>query len=126
MALFRRTKKEEKKKEEKPEKTESSASPRDTSPAGDLSDVLRTPRITEKATSHSELGVYTFDIAANATKRSVSQAVAALYKVTPRKIRIVPVPSKVKRSVRTGARGISRGGKKAYIYLKKGDTITLT
>ncbi|MBI4080117.1 50S ribosomal protein L23, partial [Candidatus Kaiserbacteria bacterium] len=90
MALFRRTKKEEKKKEEKPEKAVNSAPPRDTSPAGDLSDVLRTPRITEKATSHSELGVYTFDIAANATKRSVSQAVAALYKVTPRKIRIVP------------------------------------
>ena len=91
----------------------------------DVSHVLRHARITEKATMHSESGVYTFDIAENATKRDVMQAVRALYKVTPRKVAIVPVPSKMRRSARTGKRGIKRGGKKAYVYLKKGEKITI-
>lgn len=123
MALFQRKKTEEvvEKKVEKP-----SAPLRDVSFAGGLSHILKNPRITEKATAHGELGVYTFDVSPAATKRSVASAIAALYEVTPRKVRIVPVPSKVRRSVRTGVRGISRGGKKAYVYLKKGDTITVT
>ena len=122
MALFQRKKTEEvvEKKMEKP-----SAPLRDVSFAGDLSHILKNPRITEKATAHGELGVYTFDVSPAATKRSVANAIVALYKVIPRKIRIVPVPAKVKRSVKTGARGVSRGGKKAYVYLKKGDMITI-
>ena len=74
---------------------------------------------------HSGAGVYTFDIAQSATKRDVMQAIQALYKVKPRKVAVVPVPSKMRRSVRTGKSGVKRGGKKAYVYLKTGDTITL-
>lgn len=111
--------------EKKVEKPAPKVSVRDTYLAADLADVLRNPRITEKATAQGQLGVYTFDVSESATKRSVAAAVAMLYKVSPRKIHIVPVPSKVRRSVRTGARGISRGGKKAYVYLKRGDSITL-
>ncbi len=123
MALFQRKKTEEvvEKKVEKP-----LTLLRDVSFAGDLSHILKNPRITEKATAHGELGVYTFDVAEVATKRSIAGAIAALYKVTPRKVCIVRVPSKVKRSVKTGARGVSRGGKKAYVYLKKGDTISIS
>ena len=91
----------------------------------DLSHILKNPRITEKATMHSEQSVYLFDISSRATKRSVSQAVSALYKVTPRMIRIVQIPMKVKRNMRTGKRGIKRGGKKAYVYLKRGENITI-
>ena len=91
----------------------------------DLSAVLQHARITEKATMHSGAGVYTFDIAQSATKRDVMQAIQALYKVKPRKVAVVPVPSKMRRSARTGKSGVKRGGKKAYVYLKAGDTITL-
>lgn len=93
--------------------------------ARDLSHVLRHARITEKATMHQGMGVYTFDIAENVSKRDVMQAVRALYKVTPRKVAIVQVPAKVRRSARTGKTGTKRGGKKAYVYLKKDETITL-
>jgi large subunit ribosomal protein L23 len=86
--------------------------------------ILR-PRITEKATMHSADSVYTFDIAENATKRDVMQAVQALYKVAPRMVRVVTIPTKMKRNARTGKRGMTRGGKKAYVYLKKGETITI-
>lgn len=92
----------------------------------DLSHILKHPRITEKATMHQGASVYTFDIAERATKRDVIAAVRSLYKVTPRKIAIIAVPSKSRRSMRTGMRGVSKGGKKAYVYLKKGETITLT
>ncbi len=90
-----------------------------------LSHVLRHARVTEKATMHSAESVYTFDVAEDATKRAVIQAMRALYKVTPRMVRVVSIPTKVRRNMRTGKRGVKRGGKKAYVYLKKGETITI-
>ncbi len=75
---------------------------------------------------HSGQGVYTFDIAENANKNDVIAAVRALYKVTPRKVAVVTVPSKVRRNMRTGKVGVKRGGKKAYVYLKKGETINMS
>lgn len=90
-----------------------------------LAHVLKHARITEKATMHQGAGVYTFDIAGGATKRDIIVAIRTLYKVTPIKVAVVAVPSKVRRSMRTGKVGIKRGGRKAYVYLKKGDTITI-
>ncbi|MDO8481983.1 MAG: 50S ribosomal protein L23 [bacterium] len=87
--------------------------------------VLIQPRITEKATMHGAMGVYTFDVAESANKHQIAQAVKQFYKVTPRMVRIVRVPKKIKRNSRTGKSGVKRGGKKAYIYLKKGDSITM-
>jgi ribosomal protein L23 len=92
----------------------------------DLSHVLRQPRITEKATMHQSESIYTFDIDDRATKSEVVKAVLAQYGVTPAKVRVVSIPVKQKRSFRTGTRGATRGGKKAYVYLKKGETITIT
>ncbi|MBI5457729.1 50S ribosomal protein L23 [Candidatus Kaiserbacteria bacterium] len=102
------------------------ATPASTSPSmgRDISTILKHARITEKASMHQAGGVYTFDIARAATKRDVIQAVRALYAVTPRTVRIVTVPTKVRRNARTGKLGMTGGGKKAYVYLKKGETIT--
>lgn len=91
----------------------------------DLSHVILNPRITEKATMHESAGAYTFDVSVRASKREILQAVKDLYKVTPRMVRVVTVPTKIKRNSRTGKMGVRGGGKKAYVYLKKGDTITL-
>lgn len=91
----------------------------------DLSHILRSPRITEKATIASSNGVYVFDVAVRATKRDVLQAVAKYYKVQPKMVRIVSIPEKMVRNPRTGKTGIKQGGKKAYVYLKKGETITI-
>ena len=120
MALFGR------KKVDKEEVEPASAPVKDSAVAGgNLADILRNPRITEKATAHSEIGVYIFDVSGRATKRNVSQAVVALYSVKPRMVRIVSVPAKMRRSMRTGKRGVKQGGKKAYVYLKKGESITV-
>lgn len=91
----------------------------------DLSHVLKHARITEKATDSAANNVYVFNIAASATKRDIMQAVKASYGVEPRKVAIVNIPSKVKRNMRTGRSGVKQGGKKAYVYLKSGETITL-
>jgi large subunit ribosomal protein L23 len=92
----------------------------------EISHILKHARITEKATNLSAGNVYVFDVAVNATKTDIVAAVRALYKVVPEKIAIVTVPSKARRSMRNGKLGIKRGGKKAYIFLKKGETITIS
>ena len=128
MALFtRKSKTEVTKPTPEPQSSQVTVSPtlRSLGGAGELAHVLRNPRITEKASSHMGVGVYAFDVAERATKRSIMQAVYALYNVRPRSVHVVTVPRKVRRSTRTGKRGMTGGGKKAYVYLKKGDSITL-
>lgn len=90
----------------------------------DLTTVLKHARITEKASMQQIASVYTFDISATATKRDIMQAVKKIYSVTPTKVAVVTVRSKHVRSARTGKPGVKSGGRKAYVYLKKGDTIS--
>lgn len=114
MALF--SKKDASKKADKPA---SAAAP--ATLTTDLSAVIIRPRITEKAASRNDAGVYVFDVREDANAYTVAAAVTALFKVTPRKVNIVPVPHKIV-AVR-GRRGVKGGGKKAYVFLKKGETI---
>ncbi len=87
------------------------------------SNVLIRPRVTEKATilSERESRVVVFEVTKTATKKTIAEAVKALYKVTPKKIAVLPVPAK------SGfVRGrVSKGHtyRKAYVFLKKGDKI---
>ncbi len=121
MALFSRKKKEDKK--------EAVAAPAQTTTSGNfgasVSHVLLAPRITEKATMATGMGVYVFDVAPSASKQQIKSAVERAYKVRPRLVRVVTVPTKNVRNMRPGQGGVQQGGKKAYIYLKKGETITI-
>jgi len=84
---------------------------------------LKAPRITEKASMLAESNVYAFDVAANATSAEVRKAVLHIYKVSPVKVNMVKV---LKKSVFIrGRKGWKPGGKKAYVYLKKGDKIEM-
>ena len=89
----------------------------------DLKTVLLRPRITEKAALKSESSVYTFEIPKHATKTDVIKAIKEIYKVSPVKIATVVTPQK-KVFVR-GKVGYKKGMKKAYVYLKKGETIEI-
>lgn len=86
-------------------------------------DVLKRPRITEKAARASEAGQYVFEISNTATKASVAKAVKELYKVTPVSVNVVKTPAK--RVVVRGKRGTKSAVRKAYVTLKKGDKIEL-
>ncbi len=82
---------------------------------------LLSPHITEQSTFLSEKGIYAFKVTPSANKILVKKAFKELYGITPRKVRIITVPSK-KRFV-GGKLGNKPGFKKAVIYLKKGDKI---
>ena len=85
--------------------------------------IIKNPRITEKATMLVEGGCYTFDVSKNATKNEIAKAVKQLYKVTPRAVRTVAVTSKKVTSRKSNKVGYTSAGRKAYVYLKKGDKI---
>ncbi|GMU74009.1 MAG: hypothetical protein AMXMBFR44_2080 [Candidatus Campbellbacteria bacterium] len=86
--------------------------------------ILRNPRVTEKGTLLSAHNVYAFDVATSANKKLIASAVKDVYGVTPVRVRVVNVPKKTKTS-RRGTPIETGGGKKAYVQLKKGDTIEL-
>jgi ribosomal protein L23 len=78
---------------------------------------LKRPRFTEKATIATDQNVYTFVVALDATKHDVRSHVMKKFGKTPVKIRMTTLPAKVRR------RGVKPEVKKAYVYLKKGETI---
>lgn len=120
MALFG------KKKEAKVEKAAAvSTAPKALATDYNLASVIVHPRITEKAMMMNDNNVYTFVVRRDATKYSVAAAVKALYNVTPVKVNIV---NKKPAQRMVGSRGRAKhvkGMKKAYVYLKKGDSINL-
>jgi large subunit ribosomal protein L23 len=87
--------------------------------------ILVKPHFTEKTVALGEKNVYTFDIMRGATKFQVRDAVKALYNVTPVKVNIVN--KKPARRLKGSTNRIVKvpGMKKAYVYLKKGDSINL-
>ncbi len=86
--------------------------------------VIFAPRITEKASMQSSANAYTFVVAKNATKHSVFAEFKKEYKVTPKAINITNMPRK--NTFIRGKHGTQAGIKKAIVFLKKGDTITLS
>ncbi|MEM9336460.1 MAG: 50S ribosomal protein L23 [Patescibacteria group bacterium] len=88
-----------------------------------LSAVIKKPRITEKAVRKTEHSVYTFEVDKAATKYDVRDAVKALYNVTPVKVNIVNKLPRKKLSRSRGRVVSQKGLKKAYVYLKPGETI---
>jgi len=89
-----------------------------------LTNFLKRPRITEKATilaSAKTGSIVTFEIPKEVNKNQVTQAVKHFYKVTPVKVNTVTLPSK--RVIKRGKKGVKSGVKKALVYLKKGDNI---
>ncbi len=87
------------------------------------SKTIKNPRITEKASFLAEQNVYTFNVANSATKSEIVKAIFALYKVKPVKVNVATITKKVVMT-RQG-KGSKGGGKKAIVYLKKGDKIEL-
>ncbi|MDO8517835.1 MAG: 50S ribosomal protein L23 [bacterium] len=87
--------------------------------------IIISPRITEKGAILSDVGAYVFNVARDANKKEIATAVQTLFKVVPRMVRVVAVPRKQVKTRGRVQKGTTGGGKKAYVYLKKGDTIEL-
>lgn len=89
--------------------------------AAALSRLISKPLITEKATILAETGTYVFFVDTSANKIEIKQAIRAVYGVTPKAIRIANQQGKVVRFGRYKGQRMDR--KKAYVTLKKGDSI---
>lgn len=87
--------------------------------------VILRPHVTEKASVLSETGrnVYVFEVSRLADKRNVALAISELYKVVPEKIAVLKIPPK--KSFVRGRAVAEKTRYKAYVYLKKGETIVL-
>jgi large subunit ribosomal protein L23 len=87
-----------------------------------LSDVIKRPLITEKATSlKATSNAVLFAVDNRANKKEVREAVEKMFKVKVDDVRTMNVAGKVKRRGRT--LGLRPGWKKAVVVLKAGDKI---
>ena len=88
-----------------------------------LYEILRRPLITEKYTSLQAQGKYAFEVAREASKPQIKQAVEKTFKVNVTAVNVVTVPGKVRM---LGRRELpARPWKKAVVTLKPGDKIEL-
>ncbi|PRX35516.1 LSU ribosomal protein L23P [Meinhardsimonia xiamenensis] len=87
-------------------------------------DVIRKPIITEKATMASENGAVVFEVAMDANKPQIKEAVEALFGVKVKAVNTTITKGKTKRF--RGIRGRRKDVKKAYVTLEEGNTIDVT
>ncbi len=87
-------------------------------------DVIRKPIITEKATMASENGAVVFEVAIDANKPSIKQAVETLFGVKVKAVNTTITKGKVKRF--RGQLGKRKDVKKAYVTLEEGNTIDVS
>jgi ribosomal protein L23 len=85
--------------------------------------LIKGVRVTEKAALAAERGAYTFNVEDNANKNEIKKAIKLIYGVMPERVAIIQI--KEKKVVRRGKIGTKKGGKKAVVFLKKGDKITI-
>jgi large subunit ribosomal protein L23 len=87
-----------------------------------LYQIIRRPLITEKGLAAKETeGTLVFDVAPEATKTEVKQAVEALFKVKVENVRTANVLGKERR--RGKFSGFKPDWKKAYVRLKSGEKL---
>lgn len=87
-------------------------------------DVIRKPLITEKSTMASEGGAVVFQVAMDANKPQIKEAVEALFGVKVKAVNTVVSKGKTKKF--RGRPGSRSDVKKAYVTLEEGNTIDVT
>ena len=87
-------------------------------------DVIRKPVITEKATMASEANAVVFEVAIDANKPQIKDAVEALFNVKVKAVNTTITKGKQKRF--RGQMGRRNDVKKAYVTLEEGNTIDVT
>jgi large subunit ribosomal protein L23 len=94
------------------------------SPKPEHYDLIRKPIITEKATLASEGGAVVFEVAGDATKPQIKEAIEGLFNVKVKAVNTTITKGKLKRF--RGRPGRRRDVKKAYVTLVEGNTIDVT
>ncbi len=87
-------------------------------------DVIRKPIITEKATMASENNAVVFEVAIDANKPQIKEAVESLFGVKVKAVNTSITKGKRKRF--RGQLGTRKDIKKAYVTLEEGNTIDVS
>ncbi|MCL4674996.1 MAG: 50S ribosomal protein L23 [Pararhodobacter sp.] len=87
-------------------------------------DVIRKPVITEKATMASEANAVVFEVAIDATKPQIKEAVESLFGVKVKAVNTTITKGKAKRF--RGILGRRKDVKKAYVSLEDGNAIDVS
>lgn len=87
-------------------------------------DVIKKPVITEKATLASESNAVVFQVAMEATKPMIKEAVEAVFGVKVKAVNTTITKGKTKKF--RGRPGVRSDRKKAYVTLEAGNTIDVT
>ena len=91
----------------------------------DIYDVIKKPRVSEKATvMHEENGVLTLEVAVKATKIEIKQAVEKAFGKKVASVRTANSDGKVRRK-RTKDAGTAPAWKKAFVRLAAGESLDL-
>ncbi|QVK21423.1 50S ribosomal protein L23 [Mycoplasmatota bacterium] len=86
-------------------------------------EVLKRPIITEKSMSLVEMGKYTFEVAQDANKIEIKDAVGKLFNVDVEKVNLINGKAKKKRVGKHS--GYTAKVKKAIVTIKKGQSIDI-
>ena len=87
-------------------------------------DVIRKPIITEKATMASEANAVVFEVAIDAAKPQIKEAIEGLFGVKVKAVNTSITKGKTKKF--RGKPGPRKDVKKAYVTLEEGNTIDVT
>ena len=87
-------------------------------------DVIKKPIITEKATMASEANAVVFQVAMDATKPMIKEAVESVFGVKVKAVNTTITKGKTKKF--RGRPGVRSDKKKAYVTLEVGNTIDVT
>ena len=87
-------------------------------------DVIRKPIITEKATMASESGAVVFEVAIDANKPQIKEAIESLFGVKVKAVNTSITKGKTKKF--RGQPGRRKDVKKAYVTLEEGNTIDVS
>ena len=87
-------------------------------------DLIKKPVITEKATMASEHGAVVFQVAMDATKPMIKEAIEAIFSVKVKAVNTTITKGKKKKF--RGRLGERSDKKKAYVTLEEGNTIDVS
>ena len=88
-----------------------------------MSQLVLTPKISEKAINLAEHGIYIFEVPTSANKIMVKEAVEAAFKVKVTDVNMIIAKGKLKTFKRMPGR--QKDVKKALVHVAKGSKITL-
>ena len=89
----------------------------------DFLDIIRSPKITEKATSLSEFNKLVFKVNKKASKAAIKKSIEKIFKVNVIKVNTINIRGKSK--IVRGKKATKPSYKKAIITLKEGQSIDL-